>query len=257
MMALLFRAALAVGFVATGYAVDAPGIRRVETQNFSNLRAPVQNVYVGPGRPAKEYFIYGPWMDYADKVTFLGSSQPIVEKKALFNADGGLLRVKLSAPAGTTRGVRNATIHISCPLIPGTDCRTGNVNLPVMVLNIGTLSGIDPRENVPVGQPVVFNITGTGLNVAEVNTFYTDLNNVQVLSRTPGTMQIRGTPKGCGTIRVVLGDEAEGGEFYRYSPGGLDVKLATDCGYRPVPPPATYGQCPAGKTFNPTTKTCN
>lgn len=246
---------LATAVTATLFAAShraPPGIKRIETVNFSNLQAPVNKPFLAPGK-SKEYFIYGPWMDYADKVTFLGATQEILEKKPLFNDDGGLLRVRLTAPAATSRGERDVTIHIGCPLIPFTDCTTKNLTRSVMVLRVGTLSQITPNSNLTLGQASPFMITGTGLEVATVFTFRTMVTNTSIASRSPGSFTFTGTPSSCGTNVVMLRDQAEGGDFYPYA-GTLTVSTTATCTMQPAP--RALISCPTGTNYDATSKTC-
>ena len=251
MRAIVITGLMVSGLIATARR-DAPAIKRIETANFSNLQAAVGTPYIAPGK-SKEYFIYGPWMDYVDKVTFLGASQTIVEKKALWNGDGGLLRVKLSAPAGTSRGLRAMTVHTSCPPVPFTDCQERTITRNVMVLRVGALSQITPNSNLAKGQATSFTITGTGLDVAVVFPFRTMLSNTSDPVRTATTFQFTGTPMSCGTNVVLLRDEAEGGDFYPYT-GGLSVATTATCAYQPPPVPSTF--CATGTVYDPVTKTC-
>jgi hypothetical protein len=231
---------------------DDPAVRRIETVNFSNLMAPVGTPYVAPGQ-AKEYYFYGPWVDWADKVTFLGATQTIVEKRPFVTATEGLLRVRLSAPSGTGRGLHDLTIHISCGLGAMAGCKEGNLVRKAMVLRVGTLSSITPNSGVTVDQPTSFTIAGTGLDVASVFVFRTALANTSTTSRTSTLFHFIGTPKGCGTNVVLLRDEAEGGDFYPYT-GALNVTTTSTCGY--TPPPKVMTTCASGTVYNATTKTC-
>jgi hypothetical protein len=251
MQSVFLAGAIAAGILGAAR-FNAPAIRRIETVNFSNLQAPVGTPYVAPGQ-AKEYYIYGPWVDWADKVTFMGASQTIVEKRPFVTTTDGLLRVRLSAPSGTSRGVRDMTVHISCGLGALAGCRDTNLTRHVMVLRVGTINAITPNTEVVVGQSTAFTITGTGLDVASVFTFRTMLSNTSTTSRAPNVFQFTGTPNGCGTNVVLLRDEAEGGDFYPFN-GVLSVATSTTCGY--TPPPKTITYCASGTVYNATTKTC-
>ncbi len=231
---------------------DKPGIKRIETINASNLQAPVTTPYVAPGQ-SKEYWIYGPWVDFTDHVTFLGTNQTIIEKKTLFNSDGGLLRVRLSAPSGTTRGERDITIHIACPIVPFTDCASGNHTRKGMVLRVGAVNRIDPSTNVTAGQVTAFTVYGTGLEVASLHP-KTLITNTTVSERTATTLKFTGTA-GCGSAVVLLRDAAEGGDVFPYT-GTMTVTTTSQCGYQPVSRPLTAVSCPTGQTYDPNTKTC-
>jgi len=229
-----------------------PAVRRIETVNFSNLMAPVGTPFVAPGQ-SKEYYIYGPWVDWADKVTFLGATQTIIEKRPFVTATEGLLRVRLFAPSGTSRGLRDVTIHISCGIGALAGCKEGNLLRKAMVLRVGTVSSITPNSGVTVDQPTSFSVTGTGLDVASIFVFRTALANTATTSRAPTLFQFTGTPKGCGTNVVLLRDEAEGGDFYPYN-GAPNVLTSTTCGY--TAPPKVLTTCANGTVYNATTKTC-
>ena len=251
-MHTLLKISMAASLVFAVSRRDQPGVKRIETVNFSNLQAPVTMPYVAPGK-SKEYFIYGPWMDFVDMVLVAGVPQRIVEKKALFNSDGGLLRVMLTVPPGTGRGQEDLTLHINCPPIPLTDCVTKNVARKVMVLRVGTTVQITPSANVAMGQPSAFTITGTGLDVASIFAFRTMLSNTSAPVRTAGTFQVTGTPTSCGTNVVMLRDQAEGGDFYPYQ-AALSVATTSTCGTQPTPP--VLKSCPMGTSYDAVTKTC-
>lgn len=219
----LVSAVLAASF----HSYAAPRVNRAETINFANLMSSVGTIYVAPGK-TKEYYLYGPWLDFASKVTLLGSTQQIVEKRTLFNADGGLLRVKLTGSGG--RGITTAVITISCPPIPFTDCAP-STTFRVMVLGVGTVSSIDPADNVAPSATRSFRVRGSGLDNSTVFLFRTDLKNVAVQGNSGGTLDFTGTTSSCGTNRVIVRDVAEGGDFYPF-PGGLDIHLSTACGTR-------------------------
>jgi hypothetical protein len=232
MISIDSRDIFAAAVIVSAFSLEAPRVKRIETLNFSNLMARVDTAYVAPGK-TKEYYIYGPWMDYASQVKLLNSSQTIVEKKALYNSDGGLLRVNLTVPAGTSRGVRTATVTIACPMIPFTDCASTTRSFPVMVLGVGTLTKIEPKTAVAANQYQSFKITGTGLDNSTVFLFRTDLRAITVTSNSATTLEFKGSTSACGTNRVRVRDVAEGGDFYAF-PGGLDISLATSCALSPV-----------------------
>jgi hypothetical protein len=229
-----------------------PGIGHIETVNFSNLMSGVTTPYVAPGQ-SKEYYIYGPWVDWADKVTFLGATQTIVEKRPFVTATEGLLRVRLSAPSGTSRGKREMAIHISCGLGVLGGCKEMTLIRQVMVLRVSAANSITPNSNVVIGQPTTFTVSGSGLDVATIFTFRTGLSNTSTITRSPNVFQFRGTPTGCGTFRVFLRDEAEGGDFYPFS-SVFDVGTSTACGYTPIPKPAVI--CPIGTAYDAASKSC-
>lgn len=233
---------------------DAPAIKRIETVSATNLQAPVSIPYVAPGQ-SKEYFFYGPWLDNVDKVTFLGTSQAILEKKSFLGTDGALVRVRLTAPAGTSRGERDLTLHIGCPPIPFTDCVTGNITRKAMVLRVGTVSLITPSSGVVAGTPTQFIIYGTGLDVATFVKNKTLMTSTTMQSRTSTSFSFTGTPV-CGSSVVMLRDQAEGGDFYPYS-GVATVSSSTQCGYQaPASTMSGPGSCPKGQVYNATSKTC-
>ncbi len=226
-----------------------PGIRRIETVNFANLMAPVTRPYVAPGK-TKEYYIYGPWLDYADRVSFLGTVQTIVEKRTVGGDDGGLLRVKLTG-AGE-RGLKTATIRIACPMIPFTDCVSGNVTFQVMVLGVGTLTRIDP-DTVDANDRETFTVYGTGLDNAKVFEFRSDLTGIANQANNETWLRFDASSTACGTNRVRVRDVAEGGDFYPF-PGGLDVRLTKACGYTPISSGITVGgSAPGGPDLQPVT----
>jgi hypothetical protein len=251
-MRAILVAGVAAGTVFGGVRFVDPAVSRIETVNFTNLMAPVSTPYVAPGQ-SKEYYIYGPWVDWADKVTFLGATQTIVEKRPFVTATEGLLRVRLSAPGGTSRGLRDLTIHISCGIGALTGCKEGNLVRKAMVLRVGTVSSITPNSDVTVGQPTSFTVTGTGLDAASIFAFRTSLSNTVTTSRTANVFHFTGTANGCGSNIVLLRDEAEGGDFYPFS-GTLSVATSTTCGYTPAPKVMTT--CANGTVYNAATKTC-
>jgi hypothetical protein len=214
--------------------------------------APVGTPYVAPGH-SKEYYIYGPWVDWADKVTFLGTTQTILEKRPFVTATEGLLRVRLSAPSGTSRGLRDLTIHISCGIGALTGCKEGNLVRKAMVLRVGTTTSITPNTDITVGQPTSFTVTGTGLDVASIFVFRTALSNTATTSRSANAFHFTGTANGCGSNVVLLRDEAEGGDFYPYS-SALSVATSSTCGYTPAPKVMTT--CANGTVYSAATKTC-
>jgi len=205
---------------------ETPRVIRVETRNAANQWAPVSTPYVAPGHE-KEYVIYGPWVDYADKVTFANVAQVIVEKKALLTSDAGVLRVRLTAPASAPRGVRELTIHITCPAIPFTDCVTGNLTQKVMVLRVGTVTRIEPAIGVVAGAPTEFVVFGTGLDVAALHPKVPAVAPRSV-RRTESTFRFTATMP-CGTSAILLRDEAEGGDVYPYV-GNPTVASKGNCG---------------------------
>jgi hypothetical protein len=231
---------------------EDPAVKRIETVNFSNLMAPVGTPYIAPGK-SKDYYFYGPWVDWADKVTFLGASQTIVEKRPFVTATEGLLRVRLTAPSGTSRGQRDLTIHISCGIGALGGCKEGNLIRKAMVLRVGAASAITPNTDVTVGQPTSFTVTGTGLDVASIFVFRTGLSNTATTSRSANVFHFTGTANGCGSNIVLLRDEAEGGDFYPFI-GALGVATSTTCGY--TPPPKVMTSCASGTVYDATTKTC-
>src|SRR5687768_3350892 len=121
-MRSVFALTLVMAAVAAAAPKSPPSLARFETVGATNLQARVGTPYVAPGK-VKEYFIYGPWMDWVGSVTLDGVPQTIVEKKALYNSDGAVLRVKLTVPPGTARGLRPLVVRVECPPIPFTDCR--------------------------------------------------------------------------------------------------------------------------------------
>jgi hypothetical protein len=202
---------------------EAPRIKRKETVNFANLVASVDTVYVAPGK-TKEYTLYGPWLDWANKVTLNGVEQTIVEKAAMpFTSDAARLKIRLTGSG--SRALRTATITIGCP--PFTDCQP-SLSFPVRVLSTGTLTSIDPDDGVPGLTYRHFRIVGTNLDNATVFLFRTDLTAVGNISNTAGSLDFDGRTSSCGTNRVRVRDAAEGGDFYPF-PGGLDIQLNTTC----------------------------
>jgi hypothetical protein len=245
---------LAASAVAATVRSGEPGIRRVETVGATNLVAPVSTPYVAPGQ-TKEYSFYGPWLDWTSTVTLDGIPQTIVEKKALFNADGALLRVKLTAPPGTSRGARDLVVRIGCPPVPFTDCSNVSLTRKAMVLRVGSVTAIGPSSGIPASQVLPFNVTGTGLDVAALHFRTTIKPTAAPPVRSAGTFVFTGTPT-CGMNVVILRDQAEGGDVYPYT-GVLNVHTTTVCGYRAPTPVSSGGSCPSGQTYNATTKTCS
>jgi hypothetical protein len=252
-MRVVLIVALAASAAAAGLRTEAPGIKRFETVGATNLVAPVGTPFVAPGK-VKEYSIYGPWLDYAKSVTLDGIPQTVLEKKALWNADGALLRVKLTAPPGTSRGLHDLVVKIECPAVPFTDCRNGNLTRRIMVLRVGTITTIGPSGNIPAAQVFPFNVSGTGLDVASLHFRTTIKPTGAAPVRSAGTFVFTGIPV-CGMNVVILRDQAEGGDVYPYT-GVLNVYTTTACGYQPVAPVNSGSSCPAGKVYNTTTKTC-
>ena len=253
MLRLTLSAAAAVVLAMPYHRFDTPRIKRIETVNASNLQAPVTTPYVAPGQ-AKEYWIYGPWVDWADAVMLGGVPQTILEKKPLFNSDGALLRVRLKVPDGAARGQIDLAVHVNCTLAPFTDCATGNLTRKVQVLRVGTVSGISPNTGVVAGTPTPFTVSGTGMDVATIYAWRTTMTNTSIQSRTSTTLAFTGAPH-CGSSTVVIRDMAEGGDFYPYS-GVATVSSSTQCGYQPPPKTMTTGSCPVGQVWDPNTKTC-
>jgi hypothetical protein len=252
------RSVFAITMLAAAVAAAAPtlppSLSRFETVGATNLQARVGTPYVAPGK-VKEYFIYGQWMDWASSVTLDGIPQTIVEKKALFNSDGGLLRVKLTVPPGTDRGIRTLVVRVGCPPIPFTDCRNVTFSRNVMVLRVGSVSSITPSSGVTATQSFPFNVSGSGLDVAALH-FRTHIRASGTPMRSASTFGFTGTPV-CGMNVVMLRDEAEGGDVYPYS-GVLNVYTTTQCGYQAPPRIGSPSSgCPAGQTFNTTTQTCS
>jgi hypothetical protein len=204
---------------------NAPAVRRIETINAANLMAPVGTPFVAPGQP-KEYVFFGPWVDYADTVKFMGATQAVLEKRALYTDDGGMLRVRLSAPANTSRGPRDVTIHVACPPVPFTDCRNGTLSRRVMVLRVGSVTKIEPSSGVTPAQPTEFTIHGVGLEVADLHA-RTPLTSPTLGERTPVRLKFTASI-GCGTVAVLLRDEAEGGDVYPYI-GHVTVSTTGRC----------------------------
>jgi hypothetical protein len=159
-------------------------------------------------------------------------------------ADQGRITVRISATSSASTGSRTATIRYPW----------GTLTFPLRVLRGGTLTSVTPSANVAINTPVTFTISGTGLDVAAIVKAKTDLANITVVSRTATSLRIRGTPSGCGTNRIVIGDQAFGGDEFQYSPGGLDLQLNIACGYRAAPAPSVY--CATGYTYNASTGTC-
>jgi hypothetical protein len=203
--------------------VEAPRIKRKETVNFSNLVAPVDTVYVAPGK-TKEYTLYGPWLDFASKVTFMGADQPITERVPMpFTSDAARIKVKMTGSG--SRALRTATITILCP--PFTDCQP-SLSFPVRVLSTGTLTSITPADGVAGNAYGHFHIIGTNLDNATVFLFRTNLSAVGNITNSATTLDFDARTSSCGTNRVIVRDAAEGGDFYPF-PGGLDVRLSTTC----------------------------
>ena len=253
------RSVFAIMMVAAAAAAAAPplppSLDRFETVGATNLQARVGTPFVAPGK-VKEYFIYGQWLDWASSVTLDGVPQTIVEKKALFNSDGSLLRVKLTAPPGTPRGIRTLVVRVGCPPIPFTDCRNVTFSRNVMVLRVGSISSITPSSGVTATQVSPFTVSGSGLDVAALH-FRTHIKASGTPTRSAGTFGFSGTPM-CGSNVVMLRDEAEGGDVYPYT-GTLNVQTSTQCGYQPqtrtMGTPGTI--CPANQTFNTSTNSCS
>jgi hypothetical protein len=244
-------AATAVSASMSTHYFAAPAIKRVETVNFANLMSTVGTPYVAPGK-TKEYYIYGPWLDYTSEVRFLNATQTIVEKKATWDDDGALLRVKLTGSG--ERGIKTATIRISCPTVPLTgiiigDCRNVTLNLNVMVLSSGTVTRIDPDTVEPQSRNP-FHVYGTNLANATVFEFRTDLKAIDDVSGTTSQLNFTGTSSTCGTNRVMIRDKAEGGDFYPF--GGVDVRLTKPCGYTGVSSGMILGgSSPGGPDLQP------
>lgn len=252
------RSVLAITMLAATFAAAAPtlppSLARFETVGATNLQARVGTPYVAPGK-VKEYFIYGQWMDWASSVTLDGVPQTIVEKKALFNSDGALLRVKLTAPPGTSRGLRPLVVRIGCPPIPFTDCSNVSFTRNVMVLRVGSVSSITPSSGVTATQASPFTVSGSGLDVAALH-FRTHIRASGTPTRSAGAFGFSGTPV-CGMNVVMLRDEAEGGDVYPYA-GVLNVYTTTQCGYQaPSKSMGSGSACPAGQTYNTATQSCS
>ncbi len=208
------------------FAFESPKVKRIETVNFSNLMAPADTVFIAPGK-VKEFRLYGPWLDWTTKVTLLGVTQGIIEKRPTFNSDGGLLRLNISAVPTAAPGVTVAIVNIGCPPLP-VDCAPV-VTFPVRIVRVGTAISIMPNTNVPAQEQVNFTITGTNLSTATIFEFRTALKNISNVVRTPTTLSFRALTTACGTNRVHVRDAGEGGDFYAF-PGGLDVRLDSACG---------------------------
>ena len=225
---IITRGILAAAVVFS--AIPAQAQLRFETTNFSNLKAPVTRPYVAPGK-TKEYYIYGKWVELATKVTLNNVQQVIVGRQPFATSTEGLLRVNLTVPAGTARGIQAAIVHIACPyMLPG--CAPA-LPFQVQVLRVGTATSITPNANLPVSQMGRFTITGVGLDDATVFLFRTNLTAVSNITNTASTLSFNGFTATCGSNLVRVRDVAEGGDFYAF-PGALNIDLATDCGYRPV-----------------------
>jgi len=251
-MRSVFVITMAAAAVASAAPKAPPSLNRFETVGATNLQARVGTAYVAPGK-VKEYFIYGQWMDWASSVTLDGVPQTIVEKKALFNADGALLRVKLTVPPGTTRGIRPLVVRVSCPPIPFTDCKNVSFTRDVMVLRVGSVTSITPSSGVTATQATGFTVSGSGLDVATLH-FRTQIRASGTTTRTAATFGFSGTPV-CGMNVVMLRDEAEGGDVYPYT-GVLNVYTTTQCGYQPPPTTFKSVSCPTGQVYDAGSKTC-
>ncbi|HEX6574437.1 MAG TPA: CARDB domain-containing protein [Gemmatimonadaceae bacterium] len=227
---------------------EATRIKRKETVNFSNLVSSVETVYVAPGK-TKEYTLYGPWLDFASKVTFMGSDQPITERMPLpFTSDAAKIKVKMTGSG--SRALRTATISIVCP--PFTDCVSTHT-FPVRVLSQGTISSITPDQGVAPNSNQHFRIVGTNLDNATVFLFRTDLRAVSNVSNSDGWLEFNASTSSCGSNRVMVRDAAEGGDFYPFT-GSLDVRLSTTCDGRILSSPSiiTGSSQPAGPDLQAT-----
>ena len=187
-------------------------------------------------------------------VTLDGVPQAIVEKKGLGNSDGAVLRVKLTVPPGTARGLHTLLVRVECPWVDfWQDCKSVTFSRNVMVLRVGSVSSITPSSGVTATQAFPFTVSGSGLDVAALH-FRTHIKASGSPTRSAGSFGFSGTPV-CGMNVVMLRDEAEGGDVYPYS-GVLNVYTTTQCGYRAPSPVNSGSSCPAGKVYNTATKTC-
>ncbi|HUQ20507.1 MAG TPA: hypothetical protein VM099_12910 [Gemmatimonadaceae bacterium] len=227
-MTKLIRGILAAAVVFAALPLQGQGFT-FETVNFSNLMAPVTRPYVAPGK-MKEYFITGKWLMLVTKITIDGVDQPApVDQRTVPNAlDPLKARIKVQLTGKGDRRIVPAIVTFACP--PLTDC-VPTRTFQVQVLRVGTLTGIDPQDNVAASQNRHFKISGTGLDDATVFLFRTDLKNITNVTNAAGSLDFDAYTSACGTNRVTVRDVAEGGDFYPF-PGGLDVHLAQQCGAR-------------------------
>jgi hypothetical protein len=226
-------------------ALATPAITKIETIGATGLQGFVTTPYLKPG-VSKEYWIYGPWLDHADRITLNG-----VAMTKLGTADK-MVKAKLVVPGSTPRGKQTLRITISCWFTIG-DCREVTLTRDVMILRSGWVGSVTPNVDITPNQPVTLTISGSNLQNADVIETRSMFKAVSISSRTSTSFKMTGTTSTCGTAVIIVGDEAEGGDVYPY--GTLSVKTNATCSY--VPPPKIMSSgCPAGQYWDNNTKTC-
>jgi hypothetical protein len=234
--------------------MTGPAINRIETVGSPNLQGRVGTPFLMPGI-AKDYWIYGPWLDYTSKVTLAG----VVQTKENIGwpaqyAPG--VKVHLKVPSGTSRGIRKLRITIGCngmDLV--SDCVNKTFERDLMVLQSGFVNTVAPSTGIPVNQQVTLTIAGSNLSHAGIIRNRTMFVGTSTSNKLDGSFQMTGYTSQCGTAVIMVGDEAEGGDVYPY--GSVSVKTTATCGYTPPPTTLRSGSgCPTGQTFNTQTGVC-
>jgi len=245
MKSILIAGALSLSLTSST-TLSIPAITRIETVGSTGLQGSVTVPYLKPGVP-KTYWIYGPWLDYAQTIWLNG-----VRMGKLGTADK-MVKVMLVVPESTPRGLQQLKITIDCGFALLLDCKSVALTRNVMVLGSGTVTSVTPNVDVPLNTPVNLVVSGTNMMNAGIIKSKSSFNAAMYSERSSGSFKVTGTTASCGSAIVMVGDQAEGGDMYPY--GTLLVKTNQACGY--VPPPRTMtGGCPAGTSYNTTTKTC-
>ena len=227
--------------------LSSPAITKIETIGSTGLQGFVTTPYLKPGVP-KEYWIYGPWVNWASKITLGGVAMGKL-------ADGDkMVKVLLVVPSSTPRGVKQLKLTISCPPWPvNFDCTPVTLTRDVMVLGAGSVSKVDPNADVPLNTPVNLVVYGTNMMNAAIIKSKSSFSGAMYTERTSASFKVTGTTASCGSAILMIGDQAEGGDMYPY--GTLLVKTNQACGYVPPPRPMTGG-CPPGTSYSIATKSC-
>ena len=245
MKSILIAGALSLS-LTTSTTVAVPSITKIETIGSTGLQGFVTTPYLKPGVP-KTYWIYGPWLDYAQTIWLNG-----VRMGKLGTGDK-MVKVMLVVPAGTPRGMQQLKVTIDCGFALLLDCKSVALTRNVMVLGSGTVTSVTPNVDVPLNTPVNLVVSGTNMMNTAIIKSKSSFNGAMYTERTSSSFKVTGTTASCGSAILMIGDQAEGGDMYPY--GTLLVKTNQACGY--VPPPRTMtGGCPAGTSYNTTTKTC-
>jgi hypothetical protein len=241
-------------FVSPAMTFESPALSQIMQNTRTSPWVVVTRATV-PQSGSRIIRVSGPWMG---KVTSVTTSGGVSARNIKREDDDRIVTMVLDASSSAPRGNKNVTMNVRCDFVnQAFGCVSGPVPLPVKVLETGPVNHIFPNGTVPANSPVTFDLDGEGMDVAVLLPRLLTLKNATILSRTAGTIRVRGTTPSCGYIDVALSDAADGDENpYRKGSALQSVLSGRMCSGSLAPPLLGEVICAPGTTWNQAAQQC-